>query len=303
MTTLTLQHDTDDIDTVATVLGQMYPKVRFDPPRGKVHFQADIRGDEQLSLARLTMGFHAQVTVEPEGVFTSAMLLGGRLATVHGDGANAGGVIFGQEETAAEYNGSELLVVNLPEASLIRRAVRASGADSGVVRLRGHHPRPEHAALWVQAVSHVHRSVVQVESAFENDIIRTAAFDYLLGLATTALPFEVVTRVPPGVGAGEATVRRAVAYMDSHLADAITMEDIAAAARVSPRGLQAGFQRHLEMTPMTYLRRARLAEAHRELLHDPTKTIKAVAEKWGFSNQGRFTRMRREVYGIEERTG
>lgn len=31
MTTLTLQHDTDDIDTVATVLGQMYPKVRFDP--------------------------------------------------------------------------------------------------------------------------------------------------------------------------------------------------------------------------------------------------------------------------------
>jgi len=297
MTALTLQQNTDDIDTVATVLGQMYPKVRFDPPRGNVHFRADIRGDENLSVARLTMGFHAAVTVEPEGVFTSAMLLGGHLQTEHGDGTNVGGVIFGQEETAAEYDRSELLVVNLPEASVLRRAVRASGADTGVIRLRGHHPRPEHASLWVQAVSHVHRSVVQVDSAFENEMIRTAAFDYLLEVATTALPFEVITRIPPGLRSGEATVRRAVAYMDSHLADAITMADIAAAARVSPRGLQAGFQRHLDMTPMTYLRRARLAEAHRELLHDPTKTIKTVAEKWGFGNQSRFTRMRRDIYG------
>jgi len=298
MTTMVLQHDTDDIDAVAAALGQMYPRVRFDPPRDNVRFQADIRGDEQLTVARLTMGFHAQVTVEPQGVFTSAMLLSGGLRTVHGDGENIGGVVFGQEETVAVYDESELLVVNLPEASVLRRAVRASGADTGVLRLQGHHPRPEHAALWVQAVSHVHQSVVRVDSAFENDLIRTAAFDYLLAVATSALPFEVITRLPPGTGSGAATVRRAVAYMDSHLADAITMEDVAAAARVSPRGLHAGFRRHLDTTPIAYLRRARLTEAHRELLEDPTRTIKAVAEKWGFSNPGRFTRMRRDVYRI-----
>jgi AraC-like DNA-binding protein len=297
MTLMMLQQDTDDVDTVSAVLGGMYPKVRLDPPRGTVRFQADIRGDEHLTIARLSMGFHAEVVVEPEGVFTSATRLGGRLRTVHGDGGNVGGVVFGQEETNAEYDRSELLVVNMPETALLQRALRAEGADSGTLRLRGHHPLAEHADLWAKAVGHVYQNVVQVDSVFQNDLIRAAAFDYLLAIAARALPFEVVTRALASTGAGAATIRRAMAYIDSHLTDAITIDDVAAAARVSPRGLQAAFRRQLDMTPMTYLRRARLAEAHQELLDDETKTIGAVAAKWGFSNQGRFTRLRRDMYG------
>lgn len=294
-----LQHESDDIDVVASVLGQMYPKVRLDPPRGGVHFRADIRGDDRIGIARFSMGFRASVTVEPEGTFASAALLEGDLETAHGDGRNAGGVVFGQEETTATYDHSELLVVNLAEATLLRHQLSERGADTGVIRLLGHLPVPEHAALWARAVAHVHQEVVRVDAVFENDLIRTAAFDYLLSIAAQALPFEVVTRVIAGTGAGAATVRRAVAYMDTHLTDAVTMNDVAAAARVSARGLQAVFQRQLQMTPMTYLRRARVAEAHRELLGDESKTIKAVALRWGFSNPGRFTRLRREMYGTD----
>ncbi|PZF31194.1 helix-turn-helix transcriptional regulator [Curtobacterium sp. MCPF17_051] len=299
MTVMMLQQDTVDFDAVSEVLGAMYPKVRLEPPRGRVRFRADIRGDDRLSIARLSMGFHAQVTVEPAGVFISATRLGGGLRTEHGDGGEVGGVLFGQEETVAEYDGSELLVVNMPESSLVQHAVRAEGADTGVLRLHGHRPIPERADVWAQAVSHVHQNVVRVESAFRNELVRTAAFDYLLSVATWALPFETVTRVLAGTGAGAATVRRAAAYMDSHLSDPITLEDVAAAARVSSRGLQSTFRRQLDMTPMTYLRRARLAEAHRELLDDESKLIKDVAAKWGFSNQGRFSRLRREMYGTD----
>jgi AraC-like DNA-binding protein len=294
-----LQQESEDIEVVASVLGQMYPKVRLDPPRGGVRFRADIRGDDRIGIARFSMGFRASVTVEPQGTFTSAALLDGGLETEHGDGRNAGGLVFGQEETTATYDHSELLVVNLAEATLLRHQLSERGADTGVIRLLGHLPVPEHAALWARAVAHVYQDVVRVDEVFENDVIRTAAFDYLLSVAAQALPFEVVTRVVAGTGAGAATVRRAAAYMDSHLTEAITMSDIAAAARVSPRGLQAAFQRQLQMSPMRYLRRARVAEAHRELLDDESRTIKDVALRWGFSNPGRFTRLRREMYGTD----
>jgi AraC-like DNA-binding protein len=60
-------------------------------------------------------------------------------------------------------------------------------------------------------------------------------------------------------------LRRALSFIDEHASDSITLSEIARAARLSPRGLQAAFRRHLDTTPLGYLRSVRMEWAHREL--------------------------------------
>lgn len=48
--------------------------------------------------------------------------------------------------------------------------------------------------------------------------------------------------------------------------EAVSVTDIARAARTSPRSLREGFRVHLNTTPQDYLRRLRLDQAHRDLL-------------------------------------
>ncbi|MCV7021542.1 helix-turn-helix transcriptional regulator [Mycolicibacterium aichiense] len=77
------------------------------------------------------------------------------------------------------------------------------------------------------------------------------------------------------------------------------MADIAAAINVTPRAVQYMFRRHLDTTPMAYLRRVRLDRAHRDLLAaDPAHdTVSAIATRWGFAHTGRFSQVYRAEYG------
>jgi len=96
-----------------------------------------------------------------------------------------------------------------------------------------------------------------------------------------------------------AAVRRAVAYIDEHLQDPVTLPDIVSASRLSVRALNDGFRRHLDTTPMQYLRRSRLEAARRDLLTaDPThETVAAIARRWGFTQLGRFAARYRAAFG------
>ncbi|SCG60173.1 helix-turn-helix domain-containing protein [Micromonospora halophytica] len=87
--------------------------------------------------------------------------------------------------------------------------------------------------------------------------------------------------------AGEVTfraVRRAVAYVDDHADQPITVDQIAAAAGVRPRAPQLAFRRHHDTTPMRYVRQVRLERAHHDLqAADPTTgvTVTVIATRWG----------------------
>jgi transcriptional regulator GlxA family with amidase domain len=97
------------------------------------------------------------------------------------------------------------------------------------------------------------------------------------------------------------TLRRAIAYIDDHAREDITVTDIAAAVNVTVRALQHAFRRHRATTPMGYVRLVRLRQAHLELLAaDPTSgvTVTQVAARWGFFHPGRFARYYREIYGV-----
>jgi transcriptional regulator GlxA family with amidase domain len=94
-------------------------------------------------------------------------------------------------------------------------------------------------------------------------------------------------------------VRRAIAFIEENAHRDITAADIAAACPTTLRAVQLAFQRHLDTTPMAYLRRARLQNAHRDLLAaGPERTtVTAVAYRWGFNGASRFAAAYRRAYG------
>lgn len=94
-------------------------------------------------------------------------------------------------------------------------------------------------------------------------------------------------------------VRLAIDFISEHVAEPITGPDIARAACVSMRALQAGFHEELGMSPMAYLRALRLERAHAELLTGPAgTTVSEVATRWGFWHLGRFSAQYRAKFGV-----
>ncbi len=103
-----------------------------------------------------------------------------------------------------------------------------------------------------------------------------------------------------GLDAHPETLRRAVAFIEANPDKNIGLADIARAASVTGRAVQLAFRRHLDTTPITYLRLVRLACAHEELRNarpgDGT-TVTSVAYRWGFSSLSRFAEFYRAEYG------
>jgi len=98
--------------------------------------------------------------------------------------------------------------------------------------------------------------------------------------------------------AAPATVRRAMAFIEEHAHEPITVDDVALAAGISTRGLQYAFRRAVDTTPTEWLRRARISGAHRSL-SDPTGgTVADIARRWGFEHPSRFAAHYRAVYGV-----
>lgn len=93
-------------------------------------------------------------------------------------------------------------------------------------------------------------------------------------------------------------LRRAVQYIEAHWNDPLSIETLAAAASCSGRSLFKTFRDTLGCTPMAFVKRKRLEEAHRRLKGgDRSSTVASVAFACGFSNAGHFARDYQKVFG------
>jgi AraC-like DNA-binding protein len=96
-----------------------------------------------------------------------------------------------------------------------------------------------------------------------------------------------------------AVVRAAVDYIEQNADQPLTVSDIAMRCHIGARALQIAFKRHLEMSPMAYLRQVRLRRIHADLqTSDPgSVTVSSVAHQWGFTHLGRLAADYRAAYG------
>lgn len=132
----------------------------------------------------------------------------------------------------------------------------------------------------------------------EHPLVEAALVDSVLALALASFTLgDADDSLTSGTMSG--ALKRATAFMAENLESPITTIEIAEAARMSPRGLQALFQRELWTTPMAYLRHLRLAAARTDLLAaDPaTADVGSIAARWGFAHLSRFATTYRSEFG------
>lgn len=99
-----------------------------------------------------------------------------------------------------------------------------------------------------------------------------------------------------GAARAASPVRRALWYLETHLADAVVLEDVATVAGVSRFRLARTFLAMTGMPVMHYLRCRRLTEAARQLAGG-APDILAVALRWGYGSHEAFTRAFRSHFG------
>jgi AraC-like DNA-binding protein len=196
----------------------------------------------------------------------------------------------------------DVRMVRFPIAAVTRAAGRL-GVDPVDFRFAATAPLSAvHNRHWLSTVEYLERAFDGPEPAIAYPLLRASMLQTLAAVALAVFP-NTTMNVDYAAGPGRtapAAIRRAIAHLDAHAAEPLTLEQVAAAAGVSVRGLQAGFARHRGVSPMAYLRRVRMERAHRDLQAGDRScgdTVAVIARRWGFASPGRFAVEYRKVFG------
>ena len=92
-------------------------------------------------------------------------------------------------------------------------------------------------------------------------------------------------------------ISRALRYMESHLAEALKLEDLSEIAGLSPTGLIWKFRQQLETTPQQHFIHLRMQLA-KQLLVETSLSITQIAEKCGYADVYYFSNAFRKRMGI-----
>jgi AraC family ethanolamine operon transcriptional activator len=98
-------------------------------------------------------------------------------------------------------------------------------------------------------------------------------------------------------------VKDAQQWIQAHPTTPITLADLCREVHASRRTLIQGFQDHLGMGPMAYVKMLRLHGIRRQLLRAEAGEIQigAMADAWGFHNAGHFAADYRRLFGESPR--
>ncbi|GFG63066.1 hypothetical protein MKUB_05560 [Mycobacterium kubicae] len=305
-----LDFDSTNLGETEDFLGRAYTKMRIEGDGGQPHtsikrrwlgpvhfdqvkFNYDMSYDadplERVVLCRVESGRIEETFIdEPQDVFAPGDLT---LVSLP-DQAFSGRVCH------ASYN-----LTGFDPGSLSRVATASHGHREDPVRLTGHRPVSKAAADRLSALlDYLSTHVLADPQASASPLIVGNAASHLAATTLHTFPNTAVieaTGTDRRDAAKPVLLRRAMAYIDENARIDISLGDIADHIYVTPRALQYMFRQHLDCTPMEYLRRIRLDQAHRELAASNRAhgTVKQIANRWGFAHVGRFAVYYRETYG------
>jgi AraC-like DNA-binding protein len=153
---------------------------------------------------------------------------------------------------------------------------------------------------WVRLLLMAHRHLDGPDSLMRHSLVWEPLVESLIhGLLLVAEhPYRRALAAPAEPGR-PAAVRDAMDIIETGPHLPLTTSTLARQSHVSVRTLQEGFQRHLGMSPMAYVRVVRLRRAHRDLRSaDPFhSTVASIAHHWGFTHLGRFAAAHKTTYG------
>jgi AraC-like DNA-binding protein len=265
-----------------------------------VHNAAQLR---RLTLHYIDYGMEFEVRADTLGFHLIQIPLAGRTTFTNGareiTASPKVAAMTGAGSVKMRYTaGNPRLMVQVTPALLRERLAVARRAGLVV-------PRPSGATLDITRGSGLTwRSLVDVMIAdLERDGGLTKA-----PLASSSLELAVIDgflatladqggRTAHAQTPSERLIRRAARLIDDHCEEPLGTPDVAETIGLSVRALQAGFQQHLNTTPMGYLRHARLVRM-RETLRDGSATsVTEAALRWGMTHLGRVSADYRAAFG------
>jgi AraC-like DNA-binding protein len=159
---------------------------------------------------------------------------------------------------------------------------------------------PAAAKAWQDTVSYV-KSVVLADDTVATQLVVGHLSRLLASVALATFPSTLFSEqaLHDRTDTQPVLLRRAIAFIESNVSDDITLTDIAESIHVTPRAVQYMFRKHMDTTPLQYLRLQRLHYAHLDLLASDRlqETVTIIAARWGFAHTGRFAVLYRQYYG------
>ncbi|GAA2751261.1 hypothetical protein GCM10009869_14380 [Amnibacterium kyonggiense] len=264
-------------------------------------------GDARGMTSRFAYGASFE-TENVHDVFTIASVVEGSMRWEMGDvrGSEVDGPFLQAPGVRMRTSGSGVAAegVALPSGFLHDTACQVYALDE--VDLRFAAPRAIDAGrghLWLKLTALA--ASLRDSGALANELIRAAVLRNLAVGVLEWFPLAVDPRATSRVWRAESQLRayqRARDFLDDHASLPITVDDAAQHVGVPTAVLMRAFAAHapLGLSPAQYLRRSRLAAAHRDLVRgDPTRgdSVREIALRWGFAHPGRFAAQYRAAYG------
>jgi AraC-like DNA-binding protein len=305
-----LEFDTTDPGLAIDYLSKAYrTSLRISGVRDGNRFRHSRANCGLFALDEVRLPLHLSVQQAPLASLVIVQIDAGRMARECGDVSERflSGDVFISAEPSLPAS-LRLLEVQLQTVMLDLSVLATVASTSptrapGPVRLTSYQPRSAAVALhWQRTVAYLRNMLANTEIAGQ-PLISGSAARLLAATVLATFPNTAVTEptAQDRQDATSSTLRRAIAFIDEHAHIDLSVVDIAAAANVSVRAVQFAFRRHLDTTPMAYLREVRLDRAHRELLAaEPScgNTVTAIAARWGFHSHSRFAAKYRHTYGV-----
>ncbi len=292
-------------ETVAETWHEFAPSSRLlgvDPEQCKLEwFSATVDG---FSLIRYELTANIESSIAPESQLFSCSVQAPRGGTIAGRRPLPAGSPWATHGTPVSARWEDTAVVRAMvfDRDYAEQLARQMSGDDGLtLQLRTPEASGEReAAQWERTFNYLAASVLAGDATLDpSTIVGTGLLRHALWTVLTSFStsFSNTRDFSPQRSAAPGTVRRALAYMDEHAHEPISVDDVAKAVHISTRGLQYAFRRSLDFAPSEYLRRARLAGAHHDLAADPGASVGKIARRWGFTNVSRFSAAYRAEYG------
>ena len=192
---------------------------------------------------------------------------------------------------SSHHRDSHVTYLRLETASLLRQLV-IQGMRVDQLRSLAGVPAPSSLGQLINAVRH--RLITTADINNRQHIVDAFLRDLTLELKAM-LGASGEAGVP-----GAVHVASAIAFMDADLGAALSLPQIAAELGLTPRAVQACFRSRLGVSPMRWLKMARLGQL-RQLIHSPDRrhlSIHQLMGSCGLSNSTLNRQAYRQMYGI-----
>lgn len=144
------------------------------------------------------------------------------------------------------------------------------------------------------ATGRVHHAMSWLYELHETPDVARHYLDELLGL----ILLECVRTTKPGITNRWSNV---TAYVHQHLAESLTLDQMARIAGMSRNYFVEEFHREIGLSPMAYVRKTRLDKACRAITQS-NKVFSEIARETGFRDEYEFSRVFRRVMGFAPST-